>query len=183
MAGSVRFNVTIDSTGHGYLAGSPPYTGTWTGDIDINAISVDWNTKRTMIKISVPKTSGNVTQTPDYRIYDFKRVSEDVNIGGWLEDDATETAWNKFWKLRAVVSRGGKLNTFSFLTSGSAILTFPEALTAPSYYGWLEDITANMDPTDDIGLGTRSYTSSPYAGVARIRVKLTVTFGKQVGVS
>jgi len=173
---SLRFNVTIDSTGHGY-------TGGGTVNIFVRGItSLDWDTKRNMIKTSIPKTTGSVTQTPDQRVYDLKRTTEQLSISGFLEDDATETAWNKFWKLRAVCTRGGKMNSLTFydIAETTAYLAFPDASTAINYYPWLENITATWESTGDLRLDSRSYGTAR-AGIGRIRVKIVIIFGSQLG--
>jgi len=97
------------------MPSSSYYTGSGTFTITLNGIiEVNWNTKKTLIKINRPQTKSKRATSPsdqyDSKVVDTKRGEETVQIKGYLEDDSTETAWNKWWKLRGMCTVGGELD-------------------------------------------------------------------------
>ena len=136
------------------------------------------NSKKSLIKIQRPKTkttqNNTTTDQSDNQVIDLKKLEQVIKCTGWLEDDATETAWNKFWKLVAMQTRGGALTS---LTIGTAIpLVFPTS--TPAIYptttpeAFIESVTANI-MADDTGDITASHSAKP----ARIKVDLDFYLG------
>jgi hypothetical protein len=133
------------------------------------------------IKIQLPKTKKSqntiITDLPNNMVIDLKKITQTITLSGWLEDDATETAWNKYWKLIAMQTRGGPLTQ---LTIGSAA---PQYFPSGAYSGspkfptntpqaFLTSVTGEII-SDDTGDITASHSAKP----ARIRVDLEIYLG------
>ena len=140
------------------------------------------NSKKNLIKVPIPKTKNTQTapatdnDNPDNQVIDLKRVEQVIKFTGWLEDDATQTAWSKFWKLVAMQTNGGPLTS---LTIGTAVpIRFPSALAPPYKFttstpqAFVESVTANIT-SDDTGDITASFSAKP----ARIKVDLDIYLG------
>jgi len=136
------------------------------------------NSKKALIKIQKPKTknvqNSTTSDQSDNQVLDLKRLEQVIKFTGWLEDDSTQTAWNKFWKLVAMQTRGGALTS---LTIGTSVpLVFPS--TSPSVYptttpdAFIESVTANIT-SDDTGDITANHAAKP----ARIKVDLDFYLG------
>jgi hypothetical protein len=168
-------NVTIIKT----LPASLMYSGSGVTTINLkNFDNMIINSKKALIKIQRPKTkkSQNITTTdqPDNQVIDLKKLEQVIKFTGWLEDDNTETAWNKFWKLIAMQTRGGPLTS---LTIGTAVpLVFPSSFPAvfptTTPEAFIESATANI-MSDDTGDITASHSTKP----ARIKVDLDIYLG------
>ena len=162
---SVRKNLPSSS----YYSGSGDTTITLAGVTEII-----FNSKKSLTKIRRPRSksrqASNPSDVPDNRVIDLQRLEETMVIRGWLEDDSTETAWNKAWKLRAMCSRGGPLTS---LTVGNIV--FPTG-TSPNYtvpQAFLEEVSFTIKPDD-----TGSITTSKI-DIARIEVSLSFYFGNE----
>lgn len=136
------------------------------------------NSKKSLIKVQKPKTKNSqnstTTDQADNKVIDLKRLEQVIKFTGWLEDDTTETAWNKFWKLVAMQTRGGALTS---LTIGTSVpLVFPNSspaifpTTTPEAF--IEGVTANIT-ADDTGDITANHSAKP----ARIKVDLDIYLG------
>ena len=155
------------------LPASNFYTGSGTITITLNgANNMTINSKKNLIKIQKPKTKNSQNTSPsdipDNTVIDLKRCEENIRITGYLEDDTTETAWNKLWKLRAMVTRGGPLTS---LTIGTAVPLVFGTTVADVF---LESITGTIE-SDDTGDITASFTPKP----ARMRVELNFYIGNE----
>jgi hypothetical protein len=155
------------------LPASSFYTGSGATTINLlGASSLILNSKKDLIKIQRPKTkssqTGSPSDVPDNQVIDLKRCEENIRISGYLEDDATQTAWNKLWKLRGMVTTGGKLTS---LTIGTAVpLVFGTAVQDV----FLESITGTVE-SDDTGDISASFSAKP----ARIRIDLNFYIGRE----
>jgi hypothetical protein len=155
------------------LPASSFYTGSGATTITLNgANNLTLNSKKSLIKIQKPKTKSNQisspSDVPDNTVIDLKKCDENIKISGYLEDDASETAWNKLWKLRAMVSTGGPLTS---LTIGTAV---PLAFGTTVQDVFLESVTGIIE-ADDTGDITASFTPKP----ARIRLELNFYIGNE----
>ena len=136
------------------------------------------NSKKSLIKVQRPKTKKTQNTTTsdqsDNQVIDLKRQEQVIKCTGWLEDDASQTAWNKFWKLVAMQTRGGPLRSVTIGTSVPMI--FPSS--SPAVYptttpeAFVESVTANIT-SDDTGDITANHAAKP----ARIKVDLDLYLG------
>ena len=163
------------------IPASVMYSGSGLTTINLkNFSSMVINVKKSLVKYSKFKTASNYnapateSDQADNQVIDLKRIEQNIKLGGWLEDDATDTAWNKFWKLIAMQTRGGALSS---LTIGTAVpLVFPSA--SPPVYptstpaAFIESVTGNIE-SDDTGDITASFSAKP----VRIRVDLDIYLG------
>jgi hypothetical protein len=136
------------------------------------------NSKKALIKVQRPKTKSNqnstTTDQSDNQVIDLKKLEQVIKFTGWLDDDATESAWNKFWKLVAMQTRGGALTSLTIGTSVPQI--FPSS--SPAIYptttpqAFIESVTGNI-ASDDTGDITALHPAKP----VRIRVDLDIYLG------
>jgi hypothetical protein len=162
------------------LPTSKLYTGSG-GVTTINLKSfgkLNISSKNEPLKIQIPKTKASQntspTDLPNNMVIDLKKITQIITLSGWLEDDTTETAWNKFWKLIAMQTRGGALTS---LTIGTAV---PQIFPSGSPIVWptntpqafLTGVTGNIE-SDDTGDITASFSAKP----ARIKVDLDIYLG------
>jgi hypothetical protein len=138
-----------------------------------------------MIKIGVPqsKTTQTTNNSDKFgnRVVDLKRGADEIKIRGWLEDtpandasvdcDGTDetvatTAWEKFWILRSMCSRGGSLTNLTIENV---------SFTTSTQGAFLEDIVATVQ-ADDTGVIN---TSSGGGDVARVTIELTLFIGDE----
>lgn len=126
------------------------------------------NIKKSLIKIQRPVTKSKQSDTPNddptnYAV-DLKRIDETIRLRGWLEDDSSNSAWEKFWKLRAMCTTGGPLSSFVFIDK-----TFNDS----TIEAFLEEVTMIIEP-DDTELEVNSGIDS-----ARLRVEIILFLGNQ----
>jgi hypothetical protein len=107
-------------------------------------------------------------------VIDLKKITQTIKISGYLEDDNSETAWNKLWKLIAMQTRGGPLTLLTiggsnpvYFPSGSPIV-FPT--NTPQAF--VTNVTGEVN-ADDTGDITASHSAHP----ARIKVDLDIYLG------
>jgi len=148
------------------------YSGTGSTTVTLsgaNAIIV--NSKKSLIKIQIPQSDASQASSPSDKgknyVKDLKKVEDTIKIKGWLEDDASSSAWTKAWKLRGMSSSGGPLNSLIIedLTFGTG-----------SQQAFLEEVSFIAHPLRAKGL-TINNTSSASVGVARIEVDLSFYLG------
>jgi hypothetical protein len=161
------------------LPASLLYTGSGVTTINLkNFDNMIINSKKSLVKIQRPKTKNNqnitTTDEADNQVIDLKRLEQTIHFTGWLDDDPTETAWNKFWKLIAMQTRGGALTS---LTIGTAVpqvfpSSFPAAYPTTTPQAFVETVTGNI-ASDDTGDITANHSAKP----ARIRVDLDIYLG------
>ena len=171
-----------------YLPTSLYYSGS-AGNQTISLVGVNnitINSKKLLTKIQIPKTKSNqestttMTDQANNQVIDLKKLEQVIKFTGWLEDDDTETAWNKFWKLVGMQSKGGPLYSLTIGTSdplifptsnGSTVSTNPVYPTTTSQ-AFIESITGIVE-SDDTGDITASHAAKP----ARIKVDLDIYLG------
>lgn len=75
----------------------------------IGVTEIRWETNKTLIPIPFLQVDYDGTDGSIVNIIDLKNLSDKLTITGWLEDDDTNTAWQKAWMLRAMEVVGGPL--------------------------------------------------------------------------
>ncbi len=127
------------------------------------------HTKKALIKINRRKNKSRQTSEDsdefDNQIVDLKNGTDEIVINGWLEDDSTDTAWEKFWRLRAMVSRGGPLTNLTIENI---------QFKSDTQQAFLEDIAGTIIADD-----TGSINSSKGDGVSRIELVLSFFVGDE----
>lgn len=160
---AITIRKTIPATSNFYTTG---------GDVTITLAGVTEiiiHTKKDLIKIQKRKTKSRQASEDsdefDNQIVDLKKGTDEIVIRGWLEDNDTSTAWEKFWQLRAMCSRGGALT--------SAVIdniTF----SSSTQEAFLEDITATHK-SDDLGaLNTDHQNDTP-----RVEIRINLFIGDE----
>ena len=127
------------------------------------------HTKKSLIKINRRKNKSRQisedTDEFDNKVVDLKNGTDDIVIQGWIEDDSADTAWEKFWRLRAMTARGGPLTNLTIEN-----IQFKSA----TQQAFLEDVAGTI-----IGDDTGSINVSRGDGVARIELVLTFFIGDE----
>lgn len=155
------------------LPSSNYYTSSGTTTINLSAFEFIMNTKKSMIKIPNKKTkknqNANPTDQPVNKVVDLQTIEESIVVRAWLDDDDSESAWNKAWKLRAMCTRGGPLTS---LTIGTATpLVFGSGGVTEVF---LEENTFTIK-SDDTGDITASHSAKP----ARIEISFSFYLGTE----
>jgi len=133
------------------------------------AQQISGSSKKKLIKIKVKQSPNTQNTTPsddiNTKIVDLKELEETIKVRGWLEDDSTETAWSKYWKLRAMMARGGALYTLVIdnVTFGST-----------TWEVYLEEVAWIVDPTNGSTLNT---SEIGFGDSARITIDLAFYMG------
>jgi len=166
------------------LPASLMYSGSGVTTINLkNFDNLIVNSKKSLIKVQRPKTKKAqntvTTDQSDNQVIDLKKLEQVIKVTGWLEDDDVETAWNKYWKLVAMQTRGGPLTS---LTIGTAVpLVFPTS--SPAVYptttpeAFIESVTGNIT-ADDTGDITANFSTSAAPGslAKPVRIKVDLDF-------
>jgi hypothetical protein len=163
------------------IPASARYTGSGVTTINLKSFqSFIINSKKSLIKYNKLKTKNKQAATPtdegDNQVIDLKNIEQTIKITGYLEDDASETAWNKLMKLIAMQTSGGPLTTLSIGTAG--LITFPNM--SPAVYptstpqAFLETVTGEF-VSDDTGDITAIHSAYP----ARIKIDIDLYLGYQ----
>jgi hypothetical protein len=155
------------------------YTGS--GVITITLSNFDnmiINSKKSLTKYKKFKTkssqnTGNTDKLDNY-VIDLKNVDQTIRFTGWLEDDASQSAWNKFWKLLAMQTRGGSLTSLTIGTAAPIVFPSgsPAVFPTTTPQAFLENVTGNI-VSDDTGDISASFSTKP----ARIKVDLDIYLG------
>jgi len=160
---AISVNMTIPTSSDFYTTG---------GNLSITLAGVEniiVHSKKDLIKIKKAKTEARQDSEDsdqfDNAVVDLKRGTDEIVIKGWLEDNATSTAWQKFWQLRAMCSRGGPLTNLTIDN-----LQFKSA----TQEAFLEDVVGTIK-SDDTG----TINSSAGAGTARVEVVLSFFLGDE----
>ena len=123
--------------------------------------------KKDLIKIQKPKSKSRQSATPsdkfDNNIVDLKRGIDEITVRGWLEDDSISTAWEKFWKIRAMISTGGALTSLTF---GNIVFS------SATQEAFLEELTGSIKP-DDTGEIYTKFAND----IARIDISINFFIG------
>ena len=124
---------------------------------------IRWETSKTLIPIPFLQAKYDGTDGSNTMTIDLKNLSEKLTITGWLEDDDTETAWEKAWMLRAMEVTGGPINV---LTVGKPVVK-DIWFNSSTITANLERVSWNYKPHDT------EITSQE--GVAKIEITLVFT--------
>ena len=75
---------------------------------DVSEITINTkNTLRIIRRLESLSTQSSLDSDKSRNtILDLKNITDTLKIRGWVIDDASETAWNKAWKLRAMCTTG-----------------------------------------------------------------------------
>ena len=152
------------------LPSSDWYSGTGSTTITLaGATEIQINTKKELIKIKVPQSQATQDSNPSDKgkiyVKDLKNVDDTIRIRGWIEDDSTDSAWNKAWKLRGMCASGGPLDN---LTIENVVFD------SSTQQAFLEEVTFIAHPLTSKGLRINETASD---GIARIEVDLNFFIG------
>jgi hypothetical protein len=150
------------------------YTGSGDTTITLTSEDITVNCKKTLIKTPIPSSSSRQeTHASDIAqgyVIDLKRVEDTITIRATLADDATQTAWNKAWKLRAMCSSGSSGGDKGALTN----LTIDNIqFKSATQRAFLESVTINTKPS---GI-TSPLNISAGPGIVRLDVNLVFYVG------
>jgi len=161
------------------------YTGSGVTTISLkNFEKMKFTSKNDPLKIQIPKTksSQNTSPTDMYNnmVVDLKKITQIITINGYLDDNDTESAWNQYWKLVAMQTRGGPLTSLTIGTSDPLIFPTSDGINpsvTPLYptttpQAFITSITGDIE-SDDTGDITASHDAKP----ARIKVDLEIYLG------
>lgn len=148
------------------------YSGSGSTTVTLGgATSIIINSKKALIKIQLPQSDATQASSPSDKglnyVKDLKKVEDQIKIRGWLEDDATSSAWTKAWKLRAMSSSGGPLSDLTLED-----LTFDTG----SQEAYLEEVNFIAHPLRAKGLRINE-TSSASMNIVRIECDLSIYLG------
>ena len=160
---AVSLQMTIPTSSDFYTTG---------GDVTVTLEGVEdviVHSKKDLIKIKKAKTTSRQdsedTDQFDNSVVDLKRGTDEVVIKGWLSDNSTSTAWEKFWQLRAMVSRGGPLTNLTIENI---------QYKSDTQEAYLEDIVGTIKADD-----TGSINVAQTNGTARVEVVLSCFIGDE----
>jgi len=160
---AISVQKTIPSSSNFYTTGGDQ-TITLAG-----VISIIVHSKKDLIKIRKAKTKSRQSSEDsdefDNKIVDLKRGTDEIVIRGWLEDDSTDSAWEKFWRLRAMCSRGGPVTNLT-IDNIQFKSTTQEA--------FLEDVVGTAKPDDSGALNSNRADDG-----ARIEISLSFFIGDE----
>jgi hypothetical protein len=156
------------------IPSSSYHTGSGEVTLNIKAFEMTFNSKKAMIK--QPAKRSDETQTseptdqPDNIVVDLQSIEETLVVRAYLDDDDSETAWNKMWKLRAMSSSGGPLKSLTLGDSSAKIIFGEGGIWDP----YLEEVTliVKADDSGDITVSNKS-------NEARIEVSFSIYFGNK----
>ncbi len=148
------------------------YSGSGVTTISLTGLtSITFNSKKSLLKIQVPKSPNNVDNTGSdiglNYVKDLKRVEDNIKLRGWLMDTTGSSAWTKLWQLRAMTSVGGPI---------SSLVIEDKTFNSSTVQAYLEEINALPHPNTVQGL-TINETNSASIGIARIEVDLNFYLG------
>jgi len=159
----VSVRKTIPTTSNFYTTGGDQ-TITLAG-----TTKIIFHTKKALIKINRRKNKSRQASEDsdefDNQVVDLKHGTDEVVINGWIEDDDTDTAWEKYWRLRAMCSRGGPLTNLTIED-----IEFKGA----TQEAFLEDIAGTIIADD-----TGSINVSKGEGIVRIELVLSFFIGDE----
>jgi hypothetical protein len=154
-----------------------PTSSWYTASAGVTAItlsgmtSITVNTKKSLTKTQIAKTTGNILSTGSDNgsnyVRDLKKVEDNIELNGWLADTTDSSAWTKAWKLRAMTTVSGPVTSLVIedLTFGTG-----------SQQAFLEEVNFICHPNRVQGL-TINNTSSVSLGITRIEVDLNFYLG------
>jgi len=127
------------------------------------------HTRKDLIKIQKQKSEATADKEDsdqfDNSVVDTKKGADEIIIKGWLEDDSSDSAWEKFWRLRAMCSRGGPVTN---LTVDNI------QFKSDTQEAFLEDVLGTVNPDDS---GTLNVNKTDDR--ARVQVALTFFIGDE----
>ena len=161
---AISVQKTIPSTSDWYSGG---------GDTTITlagTTKIILHSKKEVIKINRRKNKSRQASEDsdkfDNQVKDLKNGFDDIVISGWIEDEeGGDTAWTKYWKLRAMCSRGGPLTN----------LTIENVeFDSGTQQAFLEDVKGTVN-----GSGTGVINVAAGKDVPRIELVLTFFVGNE----
>lgn len=168
MAISLTKTIPASSSFSGYSSGGST-TITLRGVIEIIM-----HTKKEMIKINTRKSKNTEAAAPSdtfpNKVVDLKNGTDEIVIRGWLEDDASLSAWEKFWKIRAMCVAGSDTGKGALASLVIDDITF----NSSSQEAFLEDVVATIPSTDSGTLNTNNADDR-----ARIEIALSFFIGAE----
>lgn len=160
MATTISIQKTIPSSSDWYTSG---------GDTTITLHAIEegnMNIKKTLIKIKRPITKSNQSATPSddptNYVVDLKRIEETIRLRGWLADDASYSAWEQLWKIRAMINTGGAL---------TALVIGDKTFSSSTIPAFIEEMTWIIEPSD-----TEIQTTTG-EDVARLKIEIIIYLG------
>jgi len=142
------------------------------GDVTITLAGIQEvmvHSKKDLIKIKKAKTEARQDSEDsdkfDNSILDLKMGTDEVVIKGWLTDDSVSSAWEKFWQLRAMCSRGGPITNLTIDN-----IEF-KSVTQEAF---LEDVSGTAKADDSGALNTNKLDDR-----ARVEVALSFFIGDE----
>jgi hypothetical protein len=161
MAITIRKTIPSTSKFGGYTSG---------GDTTITLYGAEGFTghvKKELLKIGLKKSQkswgSNPTDYFDYNVVDLASGTDEISMKAYVEDDATTTAWEKVWKLRAMAVSGGPLTSLVIDN-----ITFSSA----TVQAFLEDLSWTIASND-----TGSLNTNKGDGIMRIELSLSFFIG------
>ena len=162
MATTISIQKTIPASSSWYTTG---------GDTTITLHGIEegnMNIKKSLIKIKRPITKSKQSSIPsddptNYMI-DLKRIEETIRIRGWLADDATDSAWEKMWKIRAMINTGGAL---------TALVIGDKTFNSSTIQANLEEFTWIIEPSD-----TEIQTTTGQ-DIVRLKIEIIIYLGNE----
>jgi len=160
---AISIQKTIPSSSNFYTTG---------GDQTVTLAGVESiiiHSKKDLIKVRKPKTKSRQSSEDsdefDNSVVDLKKGTDEIVIRGWLEDDSTDSAWEKFWRLRAMCSRGGALTNLTIDN-----IEFKSS----TQEAFLEDVVGTVKSDDSGALNTNKADDR-----ARIEISLSFFIGDE----
>lgn len=150
------------------------YTGDGDTTINLKITEITINSKKSLIKTPIAQSPNTQNGSPSdlgkSYVMDLKRIEDTIKLRGWLEDDDSETAWNKAWKLRSMCVSGNISGDKGALTS----LTIDNIVfSSGTQRAFLESVTIIANAMNSqVDLDTSGGT-----GKARIEVELDIYLG------
>jgi hypothetical protein len=159
---TVSVNMTLPASTHSWYSGSGSIT------ITLYADEVSMHTKKEMLKLALPRTKGThgTSDNPRGYVVDLNKCQETFSIKGWIEDDASYTAWEKVWMLRAMCTTGGPVGT---LTIGD------KTFSSSTKEAFLESVIWTISPASQKDIQTAGTNKE----IARAYVQLTFVLSEE----
>jgi hypothetical protein len=144
MAFVITLVKTIPNTS---IFGSGAYSTTGANKtLSLKGVKMSWETRKNFIPLPFlqsPNSYDGTDQNPTYLI-DLRNISEKLKIEVILEDDGTDTAWEKAWMLRAMEVVGGPIHQMIVGESVTKQIEF----SSDSEPAFLESVSWDLNPQD-----------------------------------
>lgn len=157
------------------IPSSVRYTGSGDTTVTLNGMKrITMGGKKTLIRTSIPVAPSRSAYATDansdlanIQIVDTKTITEDtIKISGWLEDDSSESAWNKYWKIRSMLITGGPL---------TSLIVEDVTFSSSTQQVFLESISSITNPIGDTTIDN-SLGDVGEGGHDAARIEIDMTF-------